>query len=175
MVLELAESRSAVKRRPQWERIVAAATAGEVDVICAWKLDRAFRSVREAVNTLGELAERGVDFAAATQESIDTTTPTGRLLLHVLASVAEFERSLIAERVSAGLDRARRQGKALGRPRRAFDEAQARRLREQGKSWRVVARAVGAPARTVRERLRAVGGKTSSAATAVIASPDAGA
>jgi DNA invertase Pin-like site-specific DNA recombinase len=80
-----------------------------------WKLDRAFRSTRECLNTLQEFEHHGVGFSCLTQQ-VDLAGPTGRLLLTVLAAVAEFEGSLIRERVREGMARARRQGKRVGRP-----------------------------------------------------------
>lgn len=77
-------------------------------------------------------------------QAIDTTTPSGRLLFHVLAAIAEFERDLIRERVVAGVRRARAQGKHLGRPRiHHVDVARVRALRAQGESWRAIGRQLG--------------------------------
>lgn len=112
------------------------------DVILVWKLDRPARSLRELVNIGAELEALGVDLVCATQ-SIDTTTPTGRLLFAVLAALAEFERDLIRERVCAGLDRARRAGRKLGRRPVRVDIAHALAMRNQGRSLRQVARALG--------------------------------
>jgi DNA invertase Pin-like site-specific DNA recombinase len=86
------------------------------------KLDRLARSVRHLVTMAQELQALGVDLVVLDQ-AIDTTTPTGRLLFHVLAAIAEFERELIRERVCAGLQRARAHGRRLGRPRRHYVDA----------------------------------------------------
>jgi len=84
----------------------------------------------------------GVDLVVLDQ-AIDTTTPSGRLLFHVLASVAEFERDLIRDRVLAGLKRARAQGRRLGRPTVQFDRVRASRLLAEGRSIRAVAQLLG--------------------------------
>jgi DNA invertase Pin-like site-specific DNA recombinase len=86
-------------------------------------------------------------------QAIDTTTPSGRLLFHVLASVAEFERDLIRDRVHAGLRRARAQGVKLGRPRVAVDLGRAVSMRSEGKSMRAIARALGVSAMAVNRAL----------------------
>lgn len=87
-----------------------------------WKLDRLGRSMRELIDLVNEMAERGVEFVSL-RESLDTTTPGGKLVFHVFASVAEFERDLIRERTMAGLDAARARGRKGGR-RRLMDEKQ---------------------------------------------------
>jgi DNA invertase Pin-like site-specific DNA recombinase len=101
--------------RTAWARLLESVRRRRVDHVLAWKLDRPFRSTLHCLRTLEDLAHRGVGFACLTQE-IDTTSPTGRLLLTVLAAVAEFERGLLAERVREGMTNARRKGVRLGRP-----------------------------------------------------------
>jgi DNA invertase Pin-like site-specific DNA recombinase len=85
------------------------------DTLVVWKLDRLGRSLRHLVDTVTGLAERGVGFRSL-QEAIDTTTPGGKLVFHVFAALAEFERDLIRERTSAGLAAARARGRHGGRP-----------------------------------------------------------
>ena len=80
-----------------------------------WRLDRLGRSLRDLIETVTALGERGVGFRSLT-ESIDTTTPGGRLVFHVFAALAEFERDLIRERTQAGLSAARARGRRGGRP-----------------------------------------------------------
>lgn len=94
----------------------------EGDRLVVWKLDRLGRSMRELIDLVNEMAERGVEFVSL-RESLDTTTPGGKLVFHVFASVAEFERDLIRERTMAGLDAARARGRKGGR-RRLMDEKQ---------------------------------------------------
>ena len=85
------------------------------DTLVVWKLDRLGRSLRHLVDTITSLADRGVGFCSL-QEAIDTTTPGGKLVFHVFAALAEFERDLIRERTSAGLAAARSRGRHGGRP-----------------------------------------------------------
>lgn len=108
------EQRSGAQRdRPAL--VQALAYAREGDVIVVWKLDRLARSLRQLIETVGGLKEAGVGLRSLT-EAIDTTTPGGRLVFHVFASLAEFERELGLERTLAGLDAARARGRKPGRP-----------------------------------------------------------
>ena len=102
-------------RRPALDRVVADARRRRFDVLICWRLDRLGRNLRHLVTLLDDLQALGVAFVSL-GEGIDCTTPAGRLQLHVLAALAEFERGRIQERVRAGLARARRQGTRLGRP-----------------------------------------------------------
>ena len=104
--------------RTEWARLLSDVRKRKVDHVLTWKLDRCFRSALHCLRTLEEWEHYGVGFSCLTQE-IDTTSPTGRLLLTVLAAVAEFERGLISERVREGLNNARRNGRHLGRPKAA--------------------------------------------------------
>jgi len=122
-------------------------------VVACVKLDRLARSVHHLVAMVRELEVLGVDLVVLDQ-AIDTTTPNGRLLFHVLASVAEFERDLIRDRVVAGLKRAKAQGIRLGRPCRLIDVRRARFELGQGRSVREVARMIGVGASTLSSRLR---------------------
>ncbi len=101
--------------RTAWTRLLKDARQRKVDLVLVWKLDRAFRSTLHCLRTLEGWEHQGVGFACLTQP-IDTTSPTGRLLLTILAAVAEFERSLIAERVREGMAHAQRNGARIGRP-----------------------------------------------------------
>jgi DNA invertase Pin-like site-specific DNA recombinase len=91
------------------------------DTLVVWKLDRLARSLRKLISTAEELETRGVGLVSLT-ESIDTTTPGGVLVFHVFGAIAQFERALIRERTTAGLQEARRKGRKGGRPP-AFNEA----------------------------------------------------
>ncbi len=106
----------AKESRPALNAMLVAVRKRKVDVVACVKLDRLARSVRHLVTLSLEFEALGVHLVVLDQ-AIDTTTPTGRLLFHVLASIAEFERDLIRERVKAGMVRAKRGGKRLGRPR----------------------------------------------------------
>ncbi len=104
-------------RRPGLDDLLKAARRRHIDVVVCWRLDRLGRSLRHLLDVLQEFEALGVGFISL-HEGLDVTTPAGRLQMHMLGAFAEFERSRIAERVRAGLDRARRQGKRLGRPPR---------------------------------------------------------
>ena len=105
-------------RRPALDRLVADAKRRRFDVLVCWRLDRLGRNLRHLILLLDDLQAIGVDFVSLA-EGIDATTPAGRLQLHILGAIAEFERGRIVERVKAGLARARAQGKTLGRPTKA--------------------------------------------------------
>lgn len=98
--------------------------ARDGDVFVCWKLDRLGRSLQHLINTITELSDRGIGFKTVT-EAIDTTTPSGRLVMHIFAALAEFERNLIQQRTKAGLDAARIRGRIGGRPLK-LSESQSR-------------------------------------------------
>ena len=102
--------------RPALDRLMFDARRRRFDLVLVWRLDRFGRSLRHIVTALDELQARGVSFVSL-NEGIDLSTPAGKLQLHILAALAEFERGRIKERIHAGLTRARAQGKRLGRPR----------------------------------------------------------
>jgi DNA invertase Pin-like site-specific DNA recombinase len=104
-------------RRPSLDQLLADARRRRFDVLVCWRLDRLGRNLKHLVTLLEELAALGIAFVSL-NEGIDATTPAGKLQMHILAAIAEFERSRIAERVKAGLQRAKAQGKRLGRPRK---------------------------------------------------------
>lgn len=109
-------------RRPALDRLVADARRRQVDTVVVWRLDRLGRSLKHLVTLLDEFHAVGVGFVSL-GEGIDLHTPAGRLQLHILAALAEFERARIAERVAAGLARARRNGTRLGRPEKHVPES----------------------------------------------------
>src|SRR5713226_8084000 len=147
------------RRRPQLDALMQNARKRRFDVVLVWKFDRFARSVRHLVDGLDEFKALGIDFVSYT-EGVDTTTPTGQLLFHIVGAVAQFERDLIAERVRAGIAHARALGKYIGRPRAAIDVEQVATLRDQGKSLRAVAKALNVPVSRVR---RAVAGQSNRA------------
>jgi len=103
--------------RTEWLGLSAALQACRPgDILVVWKLDRLGRSLPDLVQTIGKLAERGIGFQSL-QEQIDTTTVGGKLIFHIFASLAEFERDLIRERTKAGLAAARARGRLGGRPK----------------------------------------------------------
>lgn len=113
--------------RIAWRALTDDAVRHRFDAVLVFRLDRAFRSVKHMHDTLAVWEPLHIGFLSA-QEGFDTTTALGRLLLNLLASLAEFELELIRERVTAGMDRAKRQGKAIGRPKLTDDPQNAKRL-----------------------------------------------
>jgi DNA invertase Pin-like site-specific DNA recombinase len=128
--------------RPQLDRLMTDAHQRRFDAVLTWKLDRFGRSLRHVVNALADLEARGVAFVSL-KENIDLTTPTGRLMFQIIGAMAEFERSLITERVRAGLRNAKARGRLLGRPRIPLDVEHVNRMRAEGTSFRVIARRLG--------------------------------
>src|SRR5947207_9199920 len=129
-------------RRPKLDAMLSDVRRRKFDLVLITKLDRLARSTRHLVTLGAELEALGVDLVVLDQ-AIDTTTPSGRLLFHMLAAVAEFERDLIRDRVIAGIRRAKAQGRRLGRPRLyQVNVARARALLADGLSLRAVARAL---------------------------------
>jgi putative DNA-invertase from lambdoid prophage Rac len=129
--------------RPELDRLMRDGALHRFDAILVWKLDRFGRSVRNCLVGIESLRSLGVRFVAVSQ-SIDTdeSNPTSRLMLHVLAAVAEFEREMIRERVCAGVRNAKVKGKRLGRPTAVFDRQKAIQLQAQGMSVRDIAAAL---------------------------------
>src|SRR5229473_3828496 len=107
----------AKERRPQLDRLIADAHKRKFDVIVVWKFDRFARSVSHLLRALETFRALGIEFVSLS-EQIDTSTPTGKMIFTVLGAVAELERSLIVERVRAGMRNARAKGKRIGRPPR---------------------------------------------------------
>lgn len=115
-------------QRPGFDRMLKGANRRKFDVVMAWAIDRVGRSLHDLLDTIAHLEAVGVDLYLD-QQNIDTTTPHGKLVFQIAGAFAEFERSMIRQRVNAGLARARSQGKRLGRPTLAADkEAKVREL-----------------------------------------------
>jgi DNA invertase Pin-like site-specific DNA recombinase len=125
--------------RPELNRLVADAHRRRFDIVVVWKFDRFARSVSHLLRALETFSALGIGFVSLS-EQMDTTTPTGKMVFTVLGAVAELERSLIAERVRAGLRNARAKGKTLGRPRTEVDPSLVSSLRSKGASWRDIAK-----------------------------------
>jgi putative DNA-invertase from lambdoid prophage Rac len=146
--------------RPELDRIMRDARARKTDCIVVWKLDRWGRSVANLLSSLQELKGMGVRWIATTQNlDTDETNPSGRLLLWILAAIAEFERAMIQERVKAGVAAAKARGVHCGRPRKVFQRGRALELRALGFSWRAIARELGVPPITVRRAVSAIAPK----------------
>ncbi|HLY24366.1 MAG TPA: recombinase family protein [bacterium] len=149
-----------LRGREHWRELLSLAARRKLDVILVWKLDRAFRSVAHMVSTVEDLRRWGVGFRSYSEAMIDTsgTSPMSDLLLNILASVAQFERALISERVRAGMERAKRQGKAVGRPHilNGALDALVPDIRAGRLSHRQAARQLGVSASTVYRRLQKI-------------------
>src|SRR5712664_703744 len=128
--------------RPELNRLMADAHKRRFDVVCVWRFDRFARSVSHLLRALETFKALGIDFVSFT-EQMDTSTPAGKMVFTVLGAVAELERSLIVERVRAGLRNARAKGKRLGRPRKVMDATRIVGLRAQGLPWRAIAGQLG--------------------------------
>jgi DNA invertase Pin-like site-specific DNA recombinase len=134
--------------RPALNRLMVDAGRRRFDVVIVWRFDRFARSVSHLLRALEQFQALGIDFVSLS-ENVDTSTPTGKMVFTVLGAVAELERSLIQERVKAGLRNARAKGKRLGRPRADVDETEIKALRAAGASWRAVAEKLGVGVGTV--------------------------
>lgn len=130
------------ERRPELDRLWADCRKRKVDAVVVYRYDRFARSLRQLVNALEEFRALGIDFVSL-HEGVDTSTPNGRLVFGIFASIAEFERELIRSRVRSGLAAAKARGKRLGRPRTGVDVAQVARLRASGASWREISEQMG--------------------------------
>jgi len=142
------------ERRPQLDQLLAGCRKRRFDAVVVYRYDRFARSLRQLVNALGEFDALGIQFVSL-HEAVDTSTPNGRLVFGIFASIAEFERELIRDRVRSGIAAARARGTRLGRPRRDVDGAQVAALRADGLSWRDVGRTLGVGVATARAAFQA--------------------
>ena len=141
---------SAKERRPELEKLLAECRKRRFDAVVVYRYDRFARSLRQLVNALDEFRALGIDFVSL-HEGVDTSTPNGRLVFGIFASIAEFERELIRDRVRSGLALARAKGRRLGRPRASaiVDQTKVRQLRVAGASWRSISKQLGVSLRTL--------------------------
>ncbi len=139
----------AKEKRPELDKLMADAHRRRFDAVVVWKFDRFARSVSHLLRALETFKALGVEFVSLS-EQVDTSTPMGKMVFTVLGAVAELERSLIAERVRAGLRNARAKGKKLGRPKAVADRARIAALRRVGRSWTAIGRELGVGEGTVR-------------------------
>jgi len=135
--------------RPALDRLMSSCRRRQVDAVVVYRYDRFARSLRQLVNALDEFQALGIDFVSL-HEGVDTSTPNGRLVFGILASIAEFERELIRDRVRSGLASAKLKGKRLGRPRVGLDLKQIIDLRRNGASWANIGATLGVGEGTVR-------------------------
>jgi DNA invertase Pin-like site-specific DNA recombinase len=140
--------------RPALDRLMVDAKMHRFNAVLCWRLDRWGRSLPDCLTSIGELDRLGIRFVIPGQ-GIDTDhdSPAGRLMLHIIGAVAQFERELIKERVVAGIKQAQAAGRHCGRPRRVFRRDQVLDMRSQGKSWAQISKALGVPAGTIRSAL----------------------
>lgn len=148
----------AKERRRGLEALMADARRGLFDVVVVFRFDRFARSVKQLVLALEEFHSLGIDFVSH-QEALDTATPIGKAMFTIIGAMAELERSIIRERVLAGIEYAKRNGtksgKAIGRPRAIFSRDEAQTLRAQGMSFRKIAAKLGAGEGTIRRAIQA--------------------
>jgi DNA invertase Pin-like site-specific DNA recombinase len=130
------------ERRPALDRLMSDAHRRKFDAVLVWKIDRFGRSLKHLVNALADLDSLGVAFVSL-RDNIDLSTPSGRLMFQVIGAMSEFEKSLIQERVRAGLRNAVARGVRLGRPKRTVDAARIVALRSAGASWREISETLG--------------------------------
>ena len=130
------------ERRPALDRLMVSCRKRLVDAVVVYRYDRFARSLRQLVNALEEFRALGIDFISI-HEGVDTSTPNGRLIFGIFASIAEFERELIRDRVRSGLAAAKAKGKHVGRPKVAVDASRMAFLRSQGRSWAEITQETG--------------------------------
>lgn len=163
VALEIEETGSGARNdRPGLQRLMDAARRGRIDAVLCWKLDRFGRSALDLLANIRALEDAGVRFLAVTQ-SIDIKAngdPMSKLIVTVLAAIAEFERDLITSRTKLGLARARAAGRQLGRPRVVVDVARAIELRTAGLSYAAISNQLGVSVGKLHAALKSVGGRS---------------
>jgi DNA invertase Pin-like site-specific DNA recombinase len=132
----------AKEHRPALDQLIADCRRRTVDCVVVYRYDRFARSLRQLVNALEEFRALGIDFVSL-HEGVDTSTPNGRLVFGIFASIAEFERELIRDRVRSGIALAKSHGKQLGRPRVIVDRPRIAGLRKEGHSWATICKQLG--------------------------------
>ena len=131
--------------RPELNRLMEDAHKHRFGAVVVWKFDRFARSVSHLLRALETFKSQGIEFISFS-EQMDTSTPTGKMIFTVLGAVAELERSLIAERVRAGVRNARAKGKRLGRPSLGVQASEVRAMHEEGKSFAEIGKKLGVSA-----------------------------
>ena len=128
----------AKENRPELQRLLALCRRRKCDVVVVYRYDRFARSLRQLVNALDEFRALGIQFISV-HEQIDTTTPHGRMFFGIFASIAEFEREIIRQRVRSGMQNAKARGARLGRPSHHLDASYIARRREERATWGEIA------------------------------------
>jgi DNA invertase Pin-like site-specific DNA recombinase len=140
------------EKRPALDKLLADCRKRLVDAVVVYRYDRFARSLRQLVNSLEEFRALDIEFISI-HEGVDTSTPNGRLIFGIFASIAEFERELIRDRVRSGLAAAKAKGKRVGRPRVAVDALRIASLRCQGRSWSQITSETGVSKGTAQRAL----------------------
>jgi DNA invertase Pin-like site-specific DNA recombinase len=130
------------EKRPELDRLMADAHRRRFDAVIVWKFDRFARSVSHLLRALETFKAQGIEFVSFS-EQMDTSTPAGKMVFTVLGAVAELERSLIVERVKAGLRNAKAKGKQVGRPKVSIDSHRIVKLRSASRSWSEISQETG--------------------------------
>jgi DNA invertase Pin-like site-specific DNA recombinase len=143
-------------RRPALDRMMADARAGRLDVVAVWRFDRFARDTRHLLTAMEEFRALGVAFVSL-REQIDTSTPMGKAMFTIISAIGELERDLIRERVVAGVQRAKANGKHCGRPKVEMDLRPAIALLREGRGLKDVATILKVSRATLRRRLRETG------------------
>jgi putative DNA-invertase from lambdoid prophage Rac len=152
--VEVKDVGSGATTRPLREKLIETARRREIDFVIVWRLDRWGRSLVDLVNTLQKLTALDVGFVSLS-EVLDLTTPSGRALAGMLAVFAEFERDILRDRVKAGIDQARKDGRPHGRPMTAGKLVpEMKQLRKDGISKRAIAKQLGVSRTSVIRLLR---------------------
>jgi DNA invertase Pin-like site-specific DNA recombinase len=152
------------EQRPALDKLLADCRKRLVDAVVVYRYDRFARSLRQLVNALDEFRSLGIDFISI-HEGVDTSTPNGRLVFGIFASIAEFERELIRDRVRSGLAAAKAKGKRVGRPRVAVDVRRIASLRCAGRSWAEITLQTGVSKGTAQRAMASSLPKTPAART----------
>ena len=141
------------KKRPMFEELMQDARRRKFDILLVWSYDRFSRAGLKDIHFINDLNEWGVKFVSYQESFLDTTTEMGELLLPIFAWIAKQEARKISERTKAGLQRAKNEGKSLGRPKVEVDSSSILRLREEGKSLSEISEILKCSKETVRRRL----------------------
>lgn len=142
--------------RPQLKKLLWAVDKGRIDTVVVFRLDRLARNLRDGLELLANLADRGIK-VVSTSEGIQFDNSTGRLIASILLSVASFEREVTVERIKAGMQAAKANGKHVGRPRNDKRLAKIRKLKDEGKSVIEISQSLGITRQAVYSALARVG------------------
>jgi DNA invertase Pin-like site-specific DNA recombinase len=145
----------AKEHRPALDQLLSLCRKRSLDAVVVYRYDRFARSLRQLVNALEDFRALGIDFVSL-HEGVDTSTPNGRLVFGIFASIAEFERELIRDRVRSGLAAVKAKGRRLGRPRVFVSATRIAILRAQGRSWREITLETGVSKGTAQRAVRSL-------------------